>query len=483
MQEKDPRKAYLSGLLWLPRSSPFDMQFLRQSLTFMPNKGSYGPKGEEKPIKCWADSATHIGVPWFTLGALTGPHFKEIMQAAKIPVVDQRPRTWERIDMRSLVTLDAQGTGDRQVKASQILQKTEAGILCVACGVGKTVVALHTAAAFRVPILVVVDNRGLQEQWAGEIRRHLATRSGKPLDVGFVGGGRQEWNKPIVVAIVNSLVLHRDKLPEKIRRRFGIVIYDECHLMGAPEFSKAAPLFVGRRWGLSATPRRADGLEAMYYKHLGPIVHTDLYQPLKPLFFFYRPLWKPDVESSLFKGAVYSNKQIDVNRLFSYLADQRQRLDEIVAIIQQGLKAGRKILVLSKRTYFLEQLHARIPKSGLLMGRVPGYERERLTRTCDVLVCQMKLGERALNKADLDMLIVAEPIKREEGFQQIVGRVQRALPGKPRPVVIFVEDAVGPCHAMCRRLRRHIVDWPPEKGGPYEWKYLDAERQQGGYDE
>jgi hypothetical protein len=126
---------------------------------------------------------------------------------------------------------------------------------------------------------------------------------------------------------------------------------------------------------------------------------------------------------------------------------------------------------LSRRLFLLEQLRDALPEAGYVWSGVSGRKREDIIKTKDIILCQMRLGERALNKPELDMLLVCEPVKRDAVFQQIVGRVQRHREGKPTPLVIFVEDQVGPCLGMCTVLKRHIKTWPAEKGGPFDWRY------------
>jgi hypothetical protein len=85
----------------------------------------------------------------------------------------------------------------------------------------------------------------------------------------------------------------------------------------------------------------------------------------------------------------------------------------------------------------------------------------------------MTLGEKGMDKPELDMMIVCEPLKRAAVFQQLTGRTQRERPGKQIPIVVFVEDPIGPCIAMCRVLKRYIKKWPADRGGPYDWRYIE----------
>jgi superfamily II DNA or RNA helicase len=471
----EPGTAYLSGLLWLPKEL-VDLRQLKASLTFTPNATSKLKKQRE-PLLAWADGVHHIGVPRYIWGPFDGEVFRNRFTDWGIPLIDLRPKEFETVPMRSQVVLDAiRHDGVQQAAVARLLQH-DAGGLVISCGVGKTVIALHAAAQFRNPFIVIVDSSGLQQQWKDEIHRHLVMDDGSPVPVGLVGDGHHDWDKPVVVALVETLyrMANEQTLPVEVRNRFAVAIFDEAQIMGAKEFSKAAPLFAGRRYWLSATPRRQDGLEQMYYLHLGPARMTYLKQDLRPSFYFYRVQHRIDPADPMFKAHVMLYNQINIPKLHTYLAGLQPRTYEIVDLIKQGAAQGRNILVLSDRRYMLQQLHALLPDASVVHGGVKGEQRTVATNRGKILICQLRLGEKALNKQALDMLVVCEPFSWEGSFQQIIGRAQRLVPGKHLPIVIFVEDHIGPCLRTCRKLKQLIVSWPPDRGGPYSWRYLSAE--------
>ena len=467
----DSGVAYLGGLLWLPRER-FDVNILKVSLTFTPIHTFH--KGQPKPIKAWADKPHHIGVPIYTLGDIYSPKFKQIFKDMGVPLRDLRPKSWENFPVVSRVVLDAIEGGDTQKRAVDALLENESGILVLACGKGKTVISLHAAAQFQAPFVIAVPDKGVAHQWMEEIERHLIMPNGRPPEVGLVGEGKKQWDRPIVIGIINSLAQLASTLDPKIRRRFAVSIWDECDMLGAPEFGKAAPLFFGRRWGLSATPEREDGLESLYYLHIGKPILIDLRQQMKPMFYFYRVKSRINTEDPTFKAYVAPAGIIETSNLFTYLAGIRERTEEIASLVRKAMEAGRKILVLSRRRFMLDQLAELLPEAGVVHGDVKGQLRVDRIKNSDVLLAQLRLGFRALDKQELDMLIVCEPIKREAIFQQIVGRLLRVRQGKPTPIVIFVEDQIGKCIGMCRRLKRMIETWPEEKGGPFgKWRVME----------
>lgn len=462
--EMHPGVAYISSLLWLPREM-VDVRQTKAVLTFTP----ISTHGRPKTILAWRETPTHIAVPLYYWGDIYSPDFRRKFVDARVPLKDIRPTQWEEVGVFSKIKLDALRNDTIQSQAYRLLMKSESGILVLSCGSGKTVIALHTAAQFKHPFLVVVYSSGLAQQWIGEINRHLTTSLGKPPTVGLVGEGKNEWTKPIVVGSINTISDHYKDLPEEIRNRFFAVIYDEGDILGAAEFGKAAAMFPGRRWVLSATPKRADGLEEMYYLHVGKPIMTYLRQELKPAFFFYKTSTVIGEEDPYYRANVAPNGVVDIASLYSYLGSNLSRCQEIAALIQEGIKAGRKILVLSRGLAVLRTLKRYLPKAAFIHGGVCGEDRERMVRGCDVILSQMRLGEKALNKPNLDMIILCHPVKRKETLQQIMGRELRALPDKSQPVFVIIEDNVGPCIGMCRKLKKMITSWPVEEGGPYGW--------------
>jgi superfamily II DNA or RNA helicase len=83
-----------------------------------------------------------------------------------------------------------------------------------------------------------------------------------------------------------------------------------------------------------------------------------------------------------------------------------------------------------------------------------------------------KYGREGLNERSLDTIIVNEPLSSRNSLQQLMGRVLRDMEGKKEPVVVFLEDDIGPFIGMCKKLRQHLTEWPHDEGGPLEYENL-----------
>jgi superfamily II DNA or RNA helicase len=131
-----------------------------------------------------------------------------------------------------------------------------AGVVVLPTGAGKTFVAAMAIHETRLWTLVIVPTLELLQQWRSALASSLSINTD---EVGIFGGGAKEM-KPVTIITYDSAALYPREL-----RRFGLLIFDECHHLPAPTYRLIAEsAFTPLRLGLSATPERAD------------MAHTDL---------------------------------------------------------------------------------------------------------------------------------------------------------------------------------------------------------------
>ena len=136
------------------------------------------------------------------------------------------------------------------------------GVVVLPTGAGKTEVALHAIASRQRSALVVAPTLDLVRQWHEALTRRFA------VDVGVVGGG-EHTVLPLTVTTYDSAWAHM----EHLGARFGVVVFDEVHHLVADSYAMAARLCLAPyRLGLSATPERDDGKDALLHELVGPIV-------------------------------------------------------------------------------------------------------------------------------------------------------------------------------------------------------------------
>ena len=137
------------------------------------------------------------------------------------------------------------------------------GVVVLPTGTGKTFLAILAIHKTGRPALVVTPTIDLLNQWYGE----LSVAFGVP--VGAVGGGNHEF-QPLTVTTYDSAYIHLDRWGG----RFGLLVFDECHHLPGPSYLSAATGSIAPyRLGLTATPERTDGQEALLASLIGPIVY------------------------------------------------------------------------------------------------------------------------------------------------------------------------------------------------------------------
>jgi len=463
----DENTAYENGMIWLPKSG-FSVRQLKGALTFVYGSADYN---SARAFYLYKERKDHIGVP---------RHFlkRDTITGMGVPIVDLRPERYDEVDIYSSIQLDKLRPEETiQTDAVEAAFRAEDGIISLACGNGKTLIGLHIWAHHRVPIVIMADNTSLLEQWAKQIRLWISPHD---LPIGRVYGKQknknEQWNCPVVLASVQSLFKHADDLPDEVRRKFGMVIVDEIHKIAAPVYNRIAPIFMGYRLGLSATPTRTDRLEPVYQYHFGPVVYQNLSQPLKPKFFFYTPSSSKDLtDDPSFRRRTLLWGEVNMQKLWTALAEEEKRTYEIASLIKR-LGQGRRVLVMSQRKSLLWDLQKLLPEAGVVVNETPLDQRAEIISRKPVVLGIMKIVKEGIDSDTLDMLIVCEPFKDENLFQQVVGRILRESPGKTEPAVIIITDDVGkvggPVYGLARCMKRTINNWPPSKGGPYSFDVL-----------
>ena len=149
------------------------------------------------------------------------------------------------------------------------LNKDGGAIISLKCGGGKTVLSLYILAQLKVKTMVVVHKDFLMTQWKDRIEEFIPNAK--------IGKIQQNTididNKDIVLAMVQSLSMK--EYDKDIFKCFGLIIFDECHHLGAEMFSKCMPKVASKYMlGLSATPNRKDGLRKVFEWYIGNIAYS-----------------------------------------------------------------------------------------------------------------------------------------------------------------------------------------------------------------
>jgi DNA excision repair protein ERCC-3 len=144
------------------------------------------------------------------------------------------------------------------------------GVIVLPCGAGKTLVGLAAMAAVGARTLILVTSTLAARQWRDEL---LGRTTLEPEQVGEYSGARKQV-APVTIATYQVLATRRKGVYQHLdllgRADWGLVVYDEVHLLPAPVFRMTAEIQARRRLGLTATLVREDGREADVFSLIGP---------------------------------------------------------------------------------------------------------------------------------------------------------------------------------------------------------------------
>lgn len=157
-----------------------------------------------------------------------------------------------------------------QVEAIDGFRHGGSGVVVLPCGAGKTLVGAGAMAAMERTTLILVTSTVSARQWRSELlRRTTLTEE----EIGEYSGATKEI-RPVTIATYQVLTMKRKGIHPHLElmsaRDWGLIVYDEVHLLPAPVFRMTADLQARRRLGLTATLVREDGREGEVFSLIGP---------------------------------------------------------------------------------------------------------------------------------------------------------------------------------------------------------------------
>jgi superfamily II DNA or RNA helicase len=324
------------------------------------------------------------------------------------------------------------------------------GLICVPCGKGKTFMALSTAARIGKRFLVVVDKEFLMNQWRGEMQSLMPS-----LRVGILQGPKREIDPALydcTICMIQTLV--GQEIPDGLFADYGFTIFDECHHLGAQQFSRSLQrIQTAKMLGLSATPIREDGLTKVFLWSLGEPVYWEKTREPDPTVVVKAVYIKSEDETYNTVPTDYRGETV-MARLLGNILGCADRTAEIVRWIWKLLgeegQGPRKILVLSERIGHLNEIEellvskvpegASKPKISYYVGGMKEEVREKGAAEANVLLASYAMASEAMNIKTLNTVLLASPRKSVE---QSTGRILRVRPSERTviPVIVdFVDD-------------------------------------------
>ena len=263
---------------------------------------------------------------------------------------------------------------DYQTQAVDKFWQGGSGVVVLPCGAGKTIVGAAAMSVAKTNTLILVTNTVSARQWKAELlKRTTLTEE----EIGEYSGSLKEI-KPVTIATYQILTTKRKNeyahLSLLNAKDWGLIVYDEVHLLPAPIFKMTADLQARRRLGLTATLVREDGKEGDVFSLIGPKR-------------FDAP-WKEIEAQGYIAPAACFEIRIDLpeeERLNYAMANQEDRYRIAatspmkIEVIKRLLAkhAGEPTLIIGQ---YLDQIHtiAEALDMPMITGETPVDERERL---------------------------------------------------------------------------------------------------------
>lgn len=352
---------------------------------------------------------------------------------------------------------------EEQKTAMNEMLQFDNGILHAATAFGKTVVCSAIIAEKKVNTLIILESSALMEQWKESLEKFLdineelpkyKTKTGRikvrKEVVGKLQGAHDSMAGIIDIAMAGSLCKKGEF--HNLLDQYGMVLVDECHHAASDTISNVLKEVKAKYvYGVTATPKRGDGLEKINYMLIGPIRHSYTAKEkakAQGIGHLVYPRFTPIVvPRGVIKEKMHPNEAYDIIR------DNEIRDDLIVEDIKECVSAGHTPVVLFRYKEHSKKLYERLRDYAdhvfLLTGNNSKKEHKKiLEQLCQVdskesiiLIATGSLIGEGFDFPRLDTLFMATPVSFESIVTQYAGRLNRDYEGKENVIVYDYVDS------------------------------------------
>lgn len=319
------------------------------------------------------------------------------------------------------------------------------GTIVLPCGAGKTIVGITIMDMLRTNTLIVTTNISAVHQWISELLDKTTLTKEQISEY----TGESKTICPVTVATYQILTWR----PEKTgpyphfslfrKKGWGLVIYDEVHMLPAPVFRVAAELQAVRRVGLTATLVREDGCEGHVFSLVGPKRYDVPWKELE------RDKWIASAECVEVRLDLDSSKEIEYavagSRIKHRIASENPVKTEVVRELVTKYSED-KILVIGQYIDQLQKLSQEL-NAPIITGKTPNAERDRIysefrNGTIRILVVS-KVANFAIDLPDASIAIQVSGTfgSRQEEAQRL-GRILRPKERTSRFFTLITRNTV-----------------------------------------
>ncbi len=248
------------------------------------------------------------------------------------------------------------------------------GVVVLPCGAGKTIVGAAAMAHAKATTLILVTNTIASRQWREELLKSTTLNED---EIGEYSGSKKEI-RPITIATYqvmtkkkNGVYAHLDLFDT---HDWGLIIYDEVHLLPAPIFRFTADIQSRRRLGLTATLVREDGMEGEVFSLIGPKRYDVPWKEIESQGYI-APAECIEVRVNLTEGERLLYATAEPENRYRACATTRTKRNVVEALVEKH--AGEQVLVIGQYIDQLDELSETLGVP-LIKGDTPIKEREIL---------------------------------------------------------------------------------------------------------
>lgn len=351
---------------------------------------------------------------------------------------------------------------DEQKPALEEMIKYDNGILHAATAFGKTVVCSAIIAQKKVNTLIILESSALIEQWKDALEKFLEinealpeykTRTGrvkirKSL-IGKLQGAHDSMTGIVDIAMAGSLCKKGEWHP--MLEQYGMVIVDECHHAASETIANVLKEVKARYlYGVTATPKRADGLEKINYMLLGPIRYSYTAKEKAKAQGIEHFVYPRFTRTVVPRG---TSDNMHPNEAYELVRNNEVRDEQIISDVKECILGGRTPVVLSEYKDHSERLYERLKECAdkvfLMTGNNSKKEHKKIREQLQlvdsketlILVATGSLIGEGVDFPRLNTLIMATPVSFRSVVEQYAGRLNRDYDGKTNVIVYDYVDS------------------------------------------
>ena len=347
-----------------------------------------------------------------------------------------------------------------QEKAVKAILKEKNGVVVMPCGAGKSETALEAVSRIGGRTLWLTHTQDLMNQSMNRAKSRLNIDS---KTFGTITGGRVNIGESLTFATVQTM----SKIDlSQYHSTWDAIVCDECHhCCGSPtrvtQFYKVMNSLRARyKIGLTATPKRADGLEQSMFALLGDIIceidKSEVAHTTCPIEVHgVKTGYTPDYDVVLDGDGTIN---------YTQLVDDLTQNNERFEFIKNMIPTDKPTIVLANRVEYLKRLNDEYGERSICLSgmgqskRAKAERKEALRKLNDgelnCIFATYQLAKEGLDCPNLRCIVFATPEKNETTVTQAVGRVGRKAEGKDKGIVIDLLDDFGMFYGWAKKRQR-----------------------------